>query len=79
MDFSELVIEAVKRDEEAEFLVLMREHHYFGVPYKIGESAFYAADLQGRWVALSSFYSAVLMETFVDPVRFKGTCYRAAN
>ena len=140
---SELVIEAVKRDEEAEFLARMREHHYLGAPYKIGESAFYAAVLQGRWVALSSFYAAalksrvrdewlgwhrrdriarlhlitnqsrfvvlesipnlasrtlsllarqvvrdwplrfghplLLMETFVDPVRFKGTCYRAAN
>ena len=40
---SELVIEAVKRDEESEFLALMREHHYLGAPHKIGESAFYAA------------------------------------
>ena len=36
MDLSELVIEAVKRDEESEFLVLMRDHHYLGVSYKIG-------------------------------------------
>ena len=43
MDLSELVIEAGKRDEESEFLALMREHHYLGAPHKIGESAFYAA------------------------------------
>ena len=24
-------------------------------------------------------YRPVLVETFVDPVRFEGTCYRAAN
>jgi hypothetical protein len=24
-------------------------------------------------------YSPVLMETFVDPTRYRGTCYRAAN
>ena len=57
MDLSELAIEAVKRDEESELLVLMREHHYLVAPYKIGESVFYAAVLQGRWVALSSFYA----------------------
>ena len=63
---SELVIEAVKRDEEAEFLARMREHHYLGAPYKIGESAFYAAVLQGRWVALSSFYAAALKSRVRD-------------
>ncbi len=63
---SELVIEAVKRDEEAEFLARMREHHYLGAPYKIGESAFYGAVLQGRWVALSSFYAAALKSRVRD-------------
>ncbi len=43
MNLSELVIETVRRADEARFLALMREHHYLGVPHKIGESAFYAA------------------------------------
>ena len=143
MDLSELVIVPVTRDQEAHFNALMNAHHYLGAPPKIGESAFYAAVLDGRWVALSSFYASalksrardqwlgwhqrdriprlhlitnqsrfltlesipnlasrtlsllerriasdwpvrfghplVLMETFVDLTRFKGTCYRAAN
>ena len=60
MNLSELVIVPVRRDEEEKFLALMRQHHYLGAPHKIGESAFYAAVLQGRWVALSSFYAAAL-------------------
>jgi len=32
------------------------------------------ADWEGRWG-----YHPVLMETFVDPARYRGTCYRAAN
>ena len=58
MNLSELVIEPVRREDEARFLALMRQHHYLGAPHKIGESAFYAAVYQGEWVALSSFYAA---------------------
>lgn len=47
MDLSKLAIKAVRRQEETELLALMRGHHYLGVPYKIGESALYAAVLQG--------------------------------
>ncbi len=143
MDLSELVIVPVTRNEEAHFNALMNAHHYLGAPPKIGESAFYAAVLEDRWVALSSFYACalksrardqwlgwherdrlprlhlitnqsrflileaipnlasrtlsllekrlardwpsrfghplLLLETFVDLSRFKGTCYRAAN
>lgn len=143
MDLSELVIVPVAHGEEAHFNALMNAHHYLGAPPKIGESAFYAAALEGRWVALSSFYASalksrardewlgwherdriprlhlitsqsrflilepvpnlasrtlsllerriardwplrfghpiLLMETFVDLSRFRGTCYRAAN
>ena len=60
MDLADLVIVPVKRDEEANFLALMDRHHYLGAPYKIGKSAFYAAVLDGQWVALSSFYAAAL-------------------
>ena len=31
-------------------------------------------DWQGRWG-----YGPLLMETFVDPEKFRGTCYRAAG
>lgn len=60
MNLSELVIVPVARSEEAHFNALMNAHHYLGAPPKIGESAFYAAVLEGRWVALSSFYAAAL-------------------
>ena len=60
MDLSELVIVPVTRDQEAHFNALMNTHHYLGAPPKIGESAFYAAVLDGRWVALSSFYASAL-------------------
>lgn len=66
MNLSELVIEPVRREEEARFLALMQQHHYLGAPHKIGESAFYAAVCQGEWVALSSFYAAALKSTARD-------------
>ena len=66
MNLSELVIETVRRADEARFLALMREHHYLGAPHKIGESAFYAAVYQGEWVALSSFYATALKSTARD-------------
>lgn len=143
MSLSELAIVPVKREQEAEFLELMRRHHYLGMPHKIGESGYYAGVLDGRWVVLSSFNASalksrardrwigwqpedrdvrrhlilnqsrflvlesipnlasralsllarqvardwperyghplLLLETFVDPACFKGTCYRAAG
>ncbi len=68
MNLSELIIEPVKREDEAEFLALMHQHHYLGAPHKIGESAYYAAVLQGEceWVALSSFYAAALKSAARD-------------
>ena len=66
MDLSELTIVPIRRVEQAQFLSLMREHHYLGAPHKIGESAFYAAVLQGRWVALSSFYACALKSRVRD-------------
>ena len=60
MDLSKLVVKAVKRDKESEFLALMRENHYLGASYKIGKSALYATVLQGLWVALSAIYAAAL-------------------
>ncbi len=66
MNLSELIIEPVKREDEAEFLALMHKHHYLGAPHKIGESAYYAAVLQGEWVALSSFYAAALKSAARD-------------
>ena len=60
MNLSELEVEPVAREREGEFFEWMDRHHYLGAPCKIGESAFYAAVLQGRWVALSSFNGAAL-------------------
>ncbi len=59
MSWSELTIAPVEREREAEFRERMRRHHDLGAPCKIGESAYYAAVLEGRWVALSSFNAPV--------------------
>ena len=37
-----------------------------------------AADLSADWQRLYG-HPIVYLETFVDPARFRGTCYRAAN
>ena len=66
MNLSELEIEPVAREREGEFLELMDRHHYLGAPYKIGRSAFYAAVLQGRWVALSSFNASAFKSRLRD-------------
>ena len=52
LDLSALQIVPIKRHEEAQSKTLMDRHHYPGAPPKIGESAFYAAALDGQWVAL---------------------------
>ena len=57
MDLSALQIVSVKRCEEAQFKELMHRRHLLEAPPKIGECAFYAASVDGQWVALSSFYT----------------------
>ena len=52
LNLSALQIVPIKRDEEAQFKALVDRHHYPAAPPKIGESAFYAAALDGQWVAL---------------------------
>jgi hypothetical protein len=37
-----------------------------------------AAQVSGDWQRLYA-HPVYLLETFVDPERFRGTCYRAAN
>ena len=37
-----------------------------------------AAGLSGDWERMYA-HPIYLLETFVDPMRFQGTCYRAAN
>ena len=58
--------QAKPRSEEARFKELMDRHHYLGAPPKIGESAFYAAVVDGQWVALSSFYACALKSSAWD-------------
>ncbi|MDE0310286.1 MAG: hypothetical protein OXI60_10735 [Acidiferrobacterales bacterium] len=66
MDFSELSIVPVRREEEAKFLSLMRRHHYLGEPCKIGDSAFYAAGFIVL-VNLANFRRRVVETVIVVP------------
>ena len=142
----EVVVRPVKREEEARWKALIREHHYLGLEHLVGETIPHVAEVDGHWVALLGWCSAalkvtvrdrwigwsaqqkqrrlknvaqngrflllagagevpnlasrvlamsvrrlaedwrrvyghpvVLGETFVDPARFAGTCYRAAG
>ena len=66
MNLCELRIVPVRPDEEARFQSLLDEHHYLGAAHKIGESAFYAVDWRGQWVALSVFSACALKSAARD-------------
>jgi hypothetical protein len=55
LDLSEIVIRPVTSTEEKRYQELMQRHHYLGTLRKIGETLWYVATYQGKWVALSSF------------------------
>ena len=140
-----VIVRPVRRDEMPCWRSLMRNHHYLGFRQLVGETLYYVAEVEGRWVALLGWGAAalkvgtrdrwigwsseqrekrlrfiaqnarflllpgprvpnlasrilalnlhrlsedwetlhghpiVLAETFVDPQRFEGTCYRAAG
>ncbi len=145
MQLSAVKVTLVKRSQEADFQRLMQAHHYLGALPKIGNTLWYVATTEDRWLALLSFsapalkcsardqwigwhyrhqydrlhlvannsrflilpgchhknlasrvlalckqriqqdwreqfgYPLLLLETFVDPSRYHGTIYRAAN
>ncbi len=145
LNLSQIIVRPVKRTEEVRFKELMQLHHYLGALPKIGNTIWYIAIWQNKWIALLSFSAAALkcaardrwigwdfrhqydrlnlvannsrflilphyhhknlatktlslckrriqddwvnsfgypllvMETFVDPSRFHGTIYQAAN
>jgi uncharacterized protein DUF4338/DDE family transposase len=145
VSLGEMVVRPILPSEEGEYHDLMEAHHYLGFLPKIGETVWYVASFQDRWVALLSFSAAawkckardqwigwsfrhqydrlklvannsrflilpdwhvrnvgshvlslcrrrlprdwqerfghpvLLLETFVDPLRFQGTVYKADN
>jgi hypothetical protein len=57
------------------FLLFPWVHVRYGASHVLGQlAACLPADWEDRWG-----YRPVLLETFVDPARHKGTCYRAAG
>ncbi|HQT95976.1 MAG TPA: ISAs1 family transposase [Thermoanaerobaculaceae bacterium] len=140
-----VTVRPVRQEEVPRWRSLMRNHHYLGLRSLVGETLYYVAEVEGRWVALLGWGAAalkvaardrwigwsaeqrekrlrfvtqnarflllpgprvpnlasrilalnlhrlstdwqslhghpiVLVETFVDPQRFEGTCYRAAG
>jgi hypothetical protein len=139
LKLSNIIVRPVYRSEELFFQSFMRSHHYLGALPKIGNTIWYVATNNDKWVALLSYsaaalkcgvrdhwigrgrlhlvannsrflilpqhhhmnlaskilslckrriqndwvnrfgYPLLLTETFVDPTRFVGTIYQAAN
>lgn len=145
MDLTKLKTQVVLKSEEEKFKSLLAQYHYLGAIPKIGNTIWYVATIDNRWVALASFsvsalkvkardqwigwdfrhqngrlrlvvnnnrflilpeahspnlgskalslflrrlnndwlklfgHRILLVETFVDPKKFKGTVYKASN
>lgn len=60
MKIREICARPVKAAEQQRFQELMQAHHYLGALPKIGETLWYIALYQERWVALLSFSAAAL-------------------
>ena len=60
MQFDQLSVRPVLKQEEAHYNQLMDSHHYLGAIRKIGETIWYVATYKEQWVALLSFSAAAL-------------------
>ncbi|OEU71033.1 MAG: hypothetical protein BA864_03275 [Desulfuromonadales bacterium C00003093] len=58
LNLHEIIVRPVLLTEEQEFQKLMAAHHYLGALPKIGETLWYVALQQERWVALMTFSAA---------------------
>lgn len=56
----EVVVRSASVSEEYSFQELMQSHHYLGALPKIGNTLWYVALFDGKWVALLSFSAAAL-------------------
>ncbi len=55
-----LVVRPIRHEEKARWRQLMRQHHYLGIEYIIGESLYYVASRGSEWVGLLGWGSAAL-------------------
>lgn len=60
MRLQEVVVRSVCVSEESIYQELMESHHYLGALPKIGNTIWYVALFDGKWVALLSFSAAAL-------------------
>lgn len=60
MNLNQVTIEIVNKSQEPLFNELMNQHHYLGSLNKIGETIWYVAVYENKWVALLSFSSGAL-------------------
>jgi hypothetical protein len=58
LNLQEVEVRLVLASEEQKFQELMAEHHYLGALPKIGETIWYVATWQDKWVALMIFSAA---------------------
>ena len=55
-----IVVTPLQKREEPKYQNLMEDHHYLGAIPKIGETLWYVATYEEKWVALISFSAAAL-------------------
>ena len=60
MNLSQIIVRPVHSTEEISFQELMQTHHYLGALPKIGNTIWYVATWNEKWVALLSFSAAAL-------------------
>jgi len=60
LNLVEIFVRPVHPIEEQRYQKLMQEHHYLGALPKISETLWYVACFADQWVALLSFFAAVL-------------------
>ncbi len=60
MNLSQVIVRPVQRTKENRFQELMEAHHYLGALPKIGNTIWYIATWNGKWIALISFSAAAL-------------------
>lgn len=58
MNLKEISLQPIPASEQKEFQSLMQAHHYLGALPKIGDTLWYVAKQQGKWLALLSFSAA---------------------
>ena len=54
----QVLVQPIQTSEESRFQALMQSHHYLGSLPKIGNTLWYVASWEGKWLSATEFFGS---------------------